>query len=260
MKIGHMNSPFFPLDEEFRFAAREGFDYLELTIEPPHSALEDLEPDAILELSRETGLDIPVTHNSWYIPYANPLPAVSRACLPYLENCLEISSRVGAGLANIHTNLSYSSKLIDRVILNHIDFLRRLVDAGRRRGVEIILEPVGSRYDTFATLSLILDEVEGLGFHLDLGHSHITESDSGAALIRRHAERLRHVHLSDNRGREDEHLPLGCGNLPLERLLGVLNEIGYDGTFTLEIFSPDRGYLLASRDTLASTWQRVTDT
>lgn len=257
MKIGHMNSPFFPLPDEFAFAAREGFDFLELTIEPPCSALEDLKAEEIRALSAKTGLPIPIVHNSWYLPYANPIPGIREACFPYLEGCLDLARECGARLLNLHTNLSYSGKLLDLVLNNHLVFLRSLVQAGRKRNIGIMLEPVGNRYDTFENLTLIMEGVDGLGLHLDLGHAHITEPDSGENLIRRFAPRLRHVHLSDNWGEEDEHLALGQGSLPLEKILQVLRREGYDETFTLEVFCQDRAELLESRRLFLDLWNRL---
>jgi hypothetical protein len=37
-----------------------------------------------------------------------------------------------------------------------------------------------------------------------------------------------------------------------------LQSVGYDGTITLEVFSPDRHYLAYSRDLLRRTWDEST--
>jgi sugar phosphate isomerase/epimerase len=67
---------------------------------------------------------------------------------------------------------------------------------------------------------------------------------------------LRHVHLHDNRGgNEDLHLPLGAGNLDLRGAVRELKKCGYDGCITLEVFTPDRHYLAYSRDVLRRLWE-----
>jgi len=69
-------------------------------------------------------------------------------------------------------------------------------------------------------------------------------------------DRLVHVHVSDNFGkREDLHLPLGAGTIPWKKIISRLKKSGYDGTITLEVFSPDRRYLLFSRDKLRELWE-----
>ncbi|HSU33410.1 MAG TPA: TIM barrel protein [Bryobacteraceae bacterium] len=63
------------------------------------------------------------------------------------------------------------------------------------------------------------------------------------------------MHLHDNKGgHADLHLPLGTGTVPLRSAVEALQACRYDGTITLEVFSPDKRYLVFSRDVLRSTW------
>ena len=52
----------------------------------------------------------------------------------------------------------------------------------------------------------------------------------------------------------DLHLPLGSGNLDLRKEIGALKRCGYDGTITLEVFTPDKHFLAYSRDVLRRVW------
>ena len=62
---------------------------------------------------------------------------------------------------------------------------------------------------------------------------------------------MHEVHLHDNRGgHADLHLPLGTGNIDVRWAVRQLIEHKYDGTITLEVFSPDRQHLAYSRDVL----------
>jgi sugar phosphate isomerase/epimerase len=47
---------------------------------------------------------------------------------------------------------------------------------------------------------------------------------------------------------------LGCGNVDVPGAIRALKGCGYDGTITLEVFSPDREYLRYSRDLLTRLW------
>jgi sugar phosphate isomerase/epimerase len=100
----------------------------------------------------------------------------------------------------------------------------------------------------------VLRRYPSLRMTLDLGHAHIgaANEDRGLAFIRRHGGRIGHVHASDNRGRDDEHLPVGAGNVDFQVLMRALVEAGYEDTITLEVFSPDREYLKLSREKLAA--------
>jgi sugar phosphate isomerase/epimerase len=71
-------------------------------------------------------------------------------------------------------------------------------------------------------------------------------------------EHIKHVHFSDNRGQEDEHMPLGMGNIDWKKAVSALKSIGYDETITLEVFVKDRSaldqHLEASRSMVRHLW------
>jgi sugar phosphate isomerase/epimerase len=81
-----------------------------------------------------------------------------------------------------------------------------------------------------------LDELDGLP-HLVLDTSHAAVAKHDLVGVRqRFAERLRHVHLSDNAGKGwDSHLPPGEGVLPLDDFLDELVGSGYTGSISLEV-------------------------
>lgn len=70
-------------------------------------------------------------------------------------------------------------------------------------------------------------------------------------------EDIVHLHFSDNNGKKDDHLPLGCGGINWEETVRTVKRFGFDGTITLEVFVPDRGYLLLSRDKLKGWWKTI---
>lgn len=75
-------------------------------------------------------------------------------------------------------------------------------------------------------------EYTGIAFCPDTAHLEAGGGDS-AELIRTYGDRIRYVHLKDLR--DGEFLPLGQGGLDFSRILGALNELGYDGWITVEL-------------------------
>lgn len=49
-------------------------------------------------------------------------------------------------------------------------------------------------------------------------------------------DRITHVHLHDNHGKRDEHLPLGKGSVDFEYIAKTLRKIKYSDTITFETF------------------------
>ncbi|MEA2475819.1 MAG: hypothetical protein QOC87_18, partial [Actinomycetota bacterium] len=96
-------------------------------------------------------------------------------------------------------------------------------------------------------------------FHLDVGHANLRlgkhEKNRAKSLLDAFGDRLVHVHLSDNRGGEqDLHLPLGAGTIDWKQVARQLQEAGYDGTVTLEVFSREREHLRTSRRLWLGWW------
>jgi sugar phosphate isomerase/epimerase len=91
---------------------------------------------------------------------------------------------------------------------------------------------------------------------LDVGHANIdVPKNQTREYLFSLADRLVHVHLSDNDGTADQHLPLGApakGGVSWRRVAADLKSFGYDGTVTLEVFAGERSY----RQDSAARWRR----
>ncbi|NJN67583.1 MAG: sugar phosphate isomerase/epimerase [Chloroflexaceae bacterium] len=66
-----------------------------------------------------------------------------------------------------------------------------------------------------------------------------------------------HVHLSDNRLRRDDHMPLGAGRIGWPRVIQLIQKTGYDDTITLEVFSTDPDYVLLSARKVREWWDQA---
>jgi sugar phosphate isomerase/epimerase len=106
-------------------------------------------------------------------------------------------------------------------------------------------------------LAELLEAIPELALHLDIGHANLlVETNTTEDLLRVYGPRLRHVHLHDNKGGSaDLHLPLGAGTIDTATYVRMLQKAGYDGTITLEVFTPDKHHLAYSRDLLRGIWQ-----
>lgn len=118
-----------------------------------------------------------------------------------------------------------------------IELLRRIVHEASDRGIVICLENLS---ETASDLSAALGALPSLRLTLDLGHAQLlTEVNTSYEIIERYPERIRHVHLHDNRGGhsaiDDLHLLPGEGIVDFENIFGRLKKIGYERTITLEL-------------------------
>jgi sugar phosphate isomerase/epimerase len=122
-----------------------------------------------------------------------------------------------------------------------------------------MVENLPGNFNTAAQLAELLDPLPQLGLHLDIGHTELmVETSSAGEIMARFGSRIMHVHLHDNKGgAADLHLPVGAGVIDIPSHLAALKKIGYDGTITLEVFTPDPAYLKYSIEKVRAMWDEA---
>jgi sugar phosphate isomerase/epimerase len=256
MWIGAMNHPRHDVLDEIRWMAEMKLDFIDLTLEPPAAACWRVDGKRIRRELEARGLGV-VGHTAYYLPVASAFEGVRRAAVAELRHCLEVFAEVGAKWMNIHPDRY--APMHDRAfyIERDLQSLRELMEVSRQTGVGLMIENLPGDFNTVEQLGELLEPLPALGLHLDIGHANLlVERNTTEALLARYGNRLRHVHLHDNKGGSaDLHLPLGAGTMDVPRQVRALKAAGYDGTITLEVFSPDRNYLALSRDILRRLWE-----
>ena len=254
MLIGAMNNPSRSLTEEIRWLGQNGFDFLDLTLEAPHAASWKIDASAMKRMLNDFNLQV-VGHTAPVLPIASPVEELRQAALLEFRRCIDVFRRVGARWMNVHPGMS---PMHDKAftVQRNLDSLHELLKYGKDAGVGIMIENLPGRFNTRRELSQLLDSLPELGLHLDIGHANLmTPVNTTKEILVAYGDRLKHVHLHDNRGgNQDLHLPLGAGDIDLTESLRALKSCGYDGTITLEVFTTDRNHLLYSRNVLQQSW------
>lgn len=120
---------------------------------------------------------------------------------------------------------------------NSVDTWARLVPLAEGLHTRIALENV---YEADpGCLGLLFDALprERVGFCFDTGHFNVFSGVPLEAWMDRLGSRLIEIHLHDNRGVLDEHLPVGEGTFPFLRLFAVLKERKLRPILTVEAHS-----------------------
>ena len=254
MKIGIMNNPSKPVHAEADFCGRAGFDFLDLTIEGPHAATIDIA--GLRPLLDSHGLTI-TGHTDPCLPWAYPIQGIRDACLGELERCARIFSALGAKVMNIHPCYFCPPAMKKDLVTLNIQALGPIVDLAASHGLTLVFENYKAPFDRVATFKTLLAAVPGLQVHLDFGHTNFSR-DGSEAFCRELGDHIRHVHFSDNRSRNDDHMPLGVGSVDWRRSVQDLRATGYDGTITLEVFCNDptmqAAYLDLNRELVLDLW------
>jgi sugar phosphate isomerase/epimerase len=257
MLIGTMNHPEHDVLDDIRRMAGMGMEFLDLTLEPPAAASWNIDTKPIRAALERYRMEV-VGHTAWYLPMASAIPEIRKAAVAELRRCLEKFGDLGAKWMNIHPDRHTPWHPRRFYIEGNLHSLRELLPDARKCGVGLMIENLPGDYNSAPQLGELLDAMPELGLHLDIGHANLqVPHNTTQEILAAHGKRLRHVHLHDNKGgHADLHLPLGTGTVDLQSSVEALQACGYDGTITLEVFTPDPRHLIYSRDLLRSTWDQ----
>jgi sugar phosphate isomerase/epimerase len=80
-------------------------------------------------------------------------------------------------------------------------------------------------------------ESEHLGFCLDIGHANLCSQLPPSQWVEKMGQRLKHVHLHDNDGQRDDHLPVGQGSIDFDSFFETLYKWVPDVTVSMEVIA-----------------------
>jgi sugar phosphate isomerase/epimerase len=259
-----MNSPLKPLAEEIRIIASLGFDFLELAMDPPGAYVDELRKDrtSLVRALGDSGLGL-VCHLPTFLSTADLSPRIRAASVEETLLGMEVAAELGARRAVLHPSffVGLGPKVREMSRQLAMACLGELVNRSATLRLDTCLENMfspGGWLTTADEFAPVLSAFPQLGITLDIGHAHIRGgSDCACAFLRRYPDRIRHLHLSDNWGRRDDHLPLGTGTVRIEAVLVELRRLAETPWITLEVFSPDRDYLRISREKFLRLWEEA---
>ncbi len=256
MLYGAMNFPIKPTLTELDKIADLGFDYLELTMDPPeahYSMIQKLKPTLSSALDQR-GLKL-VCHIPTFVYTADLAEGIRAASLNEVISSLETAADLNAMKVVLHPSIisGMGAFVLETSKLNALESLGIIHDRSAELGIPLCLENMFPRYNSFfdpEDFKVVFSLFPNLKMTLDTGHANIGDAD-GTKLIRfldLFKERIHHIHLSDNLGKRDDHFPVGRGSIDFGAFAKALKKIGYNGTATLEIFSENPDNLTESRD------------
>jgi len=118
---------------------------------------------------------------------------------------------------------------------NVADFWRGEIKRYAACGVRVALENL-EEPDPELMIDLV-DRVdhEYLGLCLDTGHANIFSDLKFSQWVERMGRRLMHIHIHDNNGDVDSHLPIGAGNIDFKDLFDAVRRIVPQAAVSLEV-------------------------
>jgi len=166
----------------------------------------------------------------------NDIKALKNVYLPKLRYILSIMPELDMKLLTIH--LWLDPRFVSEDAISYkIGLLERVLTRAEDLGITICLENLS---ETATNMERVFNALPLLQLTLDIGHAQLlSEENTSFGFMTRYPERIKHIHLHDNRGgdspEDDLHLPVGEGTIDFEKIVKELNVIGYNGTISLEL-------------------------
>ena len=152
----------------------------------------------------------------------------------------------------VHSGALLKYKNSKKIILdNYVKSLKYLCNYADKMMVEVMFENGEEKFEDY---KYVLDKVSKLKVHFDVGHAFIS---GGMKNIKRFFsyfnDRIVHIHIHDNHGKQDEHLALKKGKINWKQVVSILKKSRYDKTITFEVFKSHKD-LLKSREYFMKLW------
>ena len=228
-----------------------GYDGVELMADRPHLYPPDVTDAAIagvraaleragLAVSNVNAFMLRAIGDIWHPSWIEPDEGERRKRLDHTVQCLNLAAKLGAPSISTEPGGPLPEGMArEEALALFGEGIAAALAAAEQSGVDLLVEPEPGLL--IENSGEFLDFVKGfdsprLGLNFDIGHFYCVGEDPAEAFtkLRRF---VRHVHLEDiARTREHKHRIPGDGAIDLERVLAVMNNSGYDGWVTVELY------------------------
>jgi len=249
MEIGFTAGPR-PVEEYFKFAADSGFKRLDLGCSAPDNfphTFSDERIKAVKAQGKRWGIKYGL-HTASYVNTAEIMPDVREASERHLLNYINLSKRIGAEYCVIHCGYHFS-QFSETVMESLFKTFTAATELAEELRLPLVIENMNRVHPdseivylgvTVDELRLVFEAVPSkmLGLALDVAHANLLPGGT-QSWIDAFPDKIFHLHLSDNDGVLDRHLPIGDGSIDFGAVFSQLDEIGFKGTATLEVGSEE---------------------
>jgi hydroxypyruvate isomerase len=234
----HLNYMFteLPLLERFAAAAEAGFSAVE------HRGPYEIAAPDLRALLKQNGL----TFVQLALPFGDPARGERGfACLrdrqrdfdASLDKGLDYADAIGCNMVHMMSGVVPAGVSRRDLWPVYLDRLRQAAEAAARRGMTLLIEPIGvatipdyflaDPYDGLRALDMV--GLRNIRLLLDAFHATNAGVDA-ARFLARHADVIAHVHIADYPGRHEP----GTGAFSFGRLFSAIDGVGYRGRIGLK--------------------------
>lgn len=253
------------LDEAVASIASLGYAGCEIMADRPHAWTGDLDDAAIAavaELVCSRGLAVSNVNafttfaigDTYHPSWIEDDPAMRRRRIEHTRTAIRLAAALGAKNVSIEPGGPLEGVERMQAPVRFREGLEELIADAQDAGVIIAIEPEpGLMIESTQEYVEFMQDVPSpqVRMNLDLGHMFCVGEDP-ADVVRRQAGEYVHVHLEDiAASRVHQHLVPGKGAIDFDAVFRALEDVGYDGWVTVELYPYESTAEAAAREAKA---------
>lgn len=242
---------------------------IEIVCESCHFSPDSLQvSDEVLQILKDENMDLSVHGSFFDINLGSYYPKIRAFAVERAKQAIDLCASIGSNIITFHPGYFLSpdhQELWEELKQKFHESIEKCLNYARKKNVRIGLENIQVPYFFYSDLKELGRFVENkhdLGITLDIAHSYLLKRQNGSESpeeeisrdITKLGESIEHVHLHDNTGGGDKHLPPGEGEINFGPIIQALREIGYDHRVIVEVHRADKP-VEAGRHALKATKQ-----
>lgn len=178
---------------------------------------------------------------AWDINLTAETRILREAAFTHHVQALQFAAEIGASQIVIHPGFlgipAFSKEVAQ---MRAKEYIHRLAEMAKNLGVRLAFENVGFHAQSIYAEEEYVSALDGVdtvvGYLIDVGHAHINGWNI-PQLIERTSDRLFGLHIHDNNGKGDQHLPMYEGSIKWDDVFQAMKTCKADCEFILEYSS-----------------------
>ncbi|MCU0573559.1 MAG: sugar phosphate isomerase/epimerase [Syntrophobacteraceae bacterium] len=253
MKFAFSTNAFrqFSLADSIRIVAEAGYEGVEIMADVPHAYplhlnsadVRDIRrtlDDCRIEISNVNAFMHHADGDTYHPSWIEKDPALRAKRVDYTLRCIDLAAELGARHLSTEPGGPLEDMSREEGLMLFREGLSQVEDRARERNILVLVEPEpGLLIETsqqFLELFRDLDPAV-FGLNFDIGHFFCVGEDP-AARVKDMQSVAHHFHLEDiAASREHHHLMLGQGAIDIPQVLDTIDETGFEGFVTVELYT-----------------------
>jgi sugar phosphate isomerase/epimerase len=252
MKFAFSTNAFrkYTFEDAAQAISRSGYTGIEIMCDTPHAWPDDLSETDIyhikeslkrnqLEISNLNAFMMCAVQDFHHPSWIEKDPDFRQIRIDHTRKCIDLARRLGAETISTEPGGPLEGMHPDTAMQIFIDGLGQVLDDARDMGITVLVEPEPDLLiETSDQYLALIDQFShpNLALNFDVGHFFCVGEDPVETVFKL-SEYTRHYHLEDiAANREHHHIIPGQGAIDIPAVIHAIQETGYDGHVTLELY------------------------